>query len=658
MSNHSPDFDDCIFSLHSNDATTTPFDLSGAAQMTLYLRLRDPSGQWQGSLLSCGDPDDRWSDILWAGPIDTQHLGFREKRRLTGDRGLHYRWRTSPLAERSIPSYMRDDPTGWFEFLGRDPDNRRRLLDGVLELDVPVDLIGADGWHDVIVRYRGHVVELFVNGVLVDEEWPHGTLRCFASPLRIGAGFTGEIERLAVWDKALDDQRVARLSGTNHEIEILSGDPPSPQYWRPPGHNVHVGDCMIFCHEDRLHVYYLYDRRHHQSKWAMGAHQFAHLSSNDLIHWQRHPMALSITDPTECALGTGCFVHHNGLFHLFYIEHAKRGLFIDARHHADNIFLATSRDGEIYEKHPEPVVKLDYAQFGDINPHVIRCADGSGFLMTNSGRSIFHSTDLKHWRPTQRGQSLQQARWVCTTDFFWNGWHYITGQGKYLMSRTPVEDAQWIEPPYQGLQDGWGVPVVSQFREERYIIVGFARGERNALGKPRYANEMIFRELVQHADGTLSMKWPAELIPATGDALSLKIGTGAGNAALIEQLPFNYLLEATMVPDSGVNGYRLILRTNGMDGGCELCFDPAEKRVRFADADGFVLEAVEGLDRPLRIQVVVKDDLIDVCLNDRRTLLHRHTARGDGLLLSAADGRVHFEALTVRPLLTTDTGVC
>ena len=44
----------------------------------------------------------------------------------------------------------------------------------MLRLRVPLKLSVPADWHDVVARFRGPNLELFVDGVLVDEEWPHG----------------------------------------------------------------------------------------------------------------------------------------------------------------------------------------------------------------------------------------------------------------------------------------------------------------------------------------------------------------------------------------------------------------------------------------------------------------------------------------------------
>jgi beta-fructofuranosidase len=50
-----------------------------------------------------------------------------------------------------------------------------------------------------------------------------------------------------------------------------------------------AGNCMPF-----FHLFYLRDENRHPALGGLGAHQWEHVTSSDLIHWQQHPLALSI----------------------------------------------------------------------------------------------------------------------------------------------------------------------------------------------------------------------------------------------------------------------------------------------------------------------------------------------------------------------------
>lgn len=92
----------------------------------------------------------------------------------------------------------------------------------------------------------------------------------------------------------------ANLAGISDKSEmepdIIESFTGPADHWQPTGHNTGVGDCMPWFHEDR---FYLFDRRGHKSKYGLGAHQWAHISTKDLKTWDIHPMAIAIDSQWE-----------------------------------------------------------------------------------------------------------------------------------------------------------------------------------------------------------------------------------------------------------------------------------------------------------------------------------------------------------------------
>jgi len=70
------------------------------------------------------------------------------------------------------------------------------------------------------------------------------------------------------------------------------------QYWKPEG-AYFVGDCMPFWRQGVFHLFYLHDENHHQGLGGLGGHQWAHMSTTDLVHWQQHQLALPIDQEQE-----------------------------------------------------------------------------------------------------------------------------------------------------------------------------------------------------------------------------------------------------------------------------------------------------------------------------------------------------------------------
>jgi hypothetical protein len=61
---------------------------------------------------------------------------------------------------------------------------------------------------------------------------------------------------------------------------------------------------------------------------------------------------------------------------------------------------------------------------------------------------------------------------------------------------------------------------------------------------------------------------------------------------------------------------------------------------------------VAQLDRPFTLDVIVRDDIIDTCIDQRRTMITRRDPEptGDRLFFFVRDGEVAFEDVVVRPL--------
>jgi beta-fructofuranosidase len=668
-------------------------DLSGKKQMTLCLRVRDPEGKWDTPLLSHEAPEDRLAGILYSTGVNRPHLSYEAAQRARQGKALEFVWRTEPAEDRVKPEYFNYELSKHFS---RNQD----FMDGVLRLQAPMELIGPDRWHDVVVRFRNANLELFVDGVLVDEEWPHGALHGFRGPFLVGAGyrqgsvqsgFHGQIDHLALWDRALSDEEVGALSGGEAEIarrrrELLGLENPSLQYWRPRGFNTFVGDCMPAYYDGEFHLHYLFDRRHHRSKWGMGAHQFAHASSKDLVHWTHHPMTVKITEQWECSIGTGIIVPHQGTYHAFYIQHGRRCWFKDAPHDGDTIHVATSADGLQFRKDSQPVVPWVYVRRqdgdpGDINPDIFPDHSGSRFYLSLSGEKIWVSGDLKEWEEARGFDTFKDiGKGICSSYFHWNGWYYLMSSGSYRMSREPLKPGwSWTQPEDPATQEGLGVPEVAAFKGNRYLMVGF-------LGGTAYAGEVIFRELVQHEDGVLGTKWPVEMIPRSGGPLKLTfepldkgaVYNGGGvritapvgfSAGVLKGVPQDARITLRVKPAAGVRAFGLCVRGEGAyAGGCELRFEPARRRVQYGTpADGgmapdskangygadFGIESISGLDRAFQLDVIVKSDFVDSCIDNRRTIISRRPDRpqGDRLFFFANGGEVSFEDVTVSPLV-------
>ena len=710
-------------------------DLGSLANMTFHTRIRVPSGDWSAPVFSICDEDGHTAlELTWrrvgADPALAAHdalqhysdypgpdgrvvalefvLGLRGLEDcLSAQREQHERRR---LANPGIPPFTPP----------------RDLAAGLLRVGVPTQLIGATDWHDVTARFTGPKLELFVDGVLVDEEWPVGTMRpgrvCrIGAALRDGAlraGFRGFMDRVALWDRARSDEEIAFLSGgeaaiSTRELEILGPEQPSLQYWKPRGHNVFAGDTSPFFDGRRWHLFYLIDRRHHHSKWNAGAHQFAHASTEDLVHWQHHPLAIPI-DEQWLTCGTANCILHAGRYHFFYGMHTGRLLpnaktvrprllsGLEAKGYFDpvpfetksvpsGLACAVSDDGVHFRKER---VTINAAE----NAFVFHEPE-SGLFQMLTGRERFTSPDLRRWTmadphflPLGEDTPAQNTA-ECPCYFEWNGRHYIImGKSGFWMSRRAL-GPYWKAPgtveevvaPRWDIYDGLLVPMAAPFHGNRIILAGWL-GERDEFGALQFGGHLVFRELVQQADGTLGMKWPAEMIPAAGRALQLPFapctgGTGSRGRtirimsdgefryAAFVGVPSRARITMQVHPGRNVRSFGICLRGAGeYHSGCELRFDPARRRVQWGrpidgrpapDAEAaawtggdFAIENVEGIEQPFTLDVIVSGDILDACIaGSRMIVIRRKRLDGNRLFLFAIGGEVMFKDVCVKPLL-------
>ena len=130
------------------------------------------------------------------------------------------------------------------------------------------------------------------------------------------------------------------------------------------------------------------------------------------------------------------------------------------------------------------------------------------------------------------------------------------------------------------------------------------------------------------------------------------------------EVPRDVRITLRVKPKAGVKHFGLCVRGKGdYKSGCELQFAPARQHVQFAPvANGqmakvpgnwMAIGGVTGLDKPFTLDLIVKDDLVDACIDNRRTIITRNRSKlsGDRLFFFVDHGEVTFEEIQVRPLL-------
>ncbi|MES2826512.1 MAG: hypothetical protein V4687_00080 [Bacteroidota bacterium] len=454
------------------------------------------------------------------------------------------------------------------------------------------------------------------------------------------------------------------------------------QYWRPKG-DLFVGDCMPYFRDGKFSFYWLLDSAHHASLGGLGGHQWALSTTTDLKTWKQEPVVIGIDESWEKSICTGSMAYYKGIYYAFY---ATRLLDKDGKVN-EQLSYATSKDGIRFDKQkPNPFYtsapgysKRDFRdpkvfiddKTGEFHLFVSSWQENS--ILQHSGGALVHLTskDLKSWTvldPVLTGQSSVPE---CPDYFFWKGWYYLVygdnGDTYYVKSKSPY--GPWQEPGYQAINESWtNVVKTASFKDDRRIAAAWipSRDQNRDDGGERFGGNAIFREVVQEADGTLSTKFPSEMIPSAGSEIQLNMkadlnsmvlgqnnfivkapnGMGALHA---ENLPSNYRLTMEIEPIGSVDEFGLNLRSRSRaDGGYRLNFSPNSQTITLGNT---MIKAVKGLDKAIKVNIIVKDDIIDVSIDNKRCIVNRTPEqKGNFLWFYAKHGEVKFKSVKVNLL--------
>lgn len=505
-----------------------------------------------------------------------------------------------------------------------EPEEARNMPVGV-----PLAMLAEpEGEHEVILHFSGVRWSMYIDNELLDNDFPLGYPQW---------GAQSAWER----DPALVSKAEIFFPGIEpQKIELEKPLTSSGiQYWTPPGHNTWVGDVATFYHEGRYHVFYLYDRRGHASKFGRGAHYFEHLSTTDFKTWTEHDAATPIEEQWE-TFGTGTpFIFNDRLcisygLHTtriypsdkttlplqwnYYNEHGKTGSF---RYDTIPGFPA----GSTYSISQDGIsnFKKTHILFHPCeNPSVYSDPEGRLRMLANYGA-----------KGTWESESIDGGWWSvnegfppggdCTFFFRWGNYDYIIGGFTGLWSK-PAHGPEngYIDVVKQGLDfyNGMCVPAITEISEGRFLMAGW-------IPMVNWGGTLNIHEMIQYSDGRIGTKWLEEIIPATG-----KVKTLTGEVNQTSSFPIDapsFLLTFEVKPSDVASG-KIGLVLSGSDGyehACELQISPKKGKAqygkgnpdKFADVEKTLREggspnsarnyAIENLidtDKPFRVRMIVK----------------------------------------------------
>lgn len=347
----------------------------------------------------------------------------------------------------------------------------------------------ANEGDSVSITVRPYRIECRVNGALTDEEWPVGSIDIQSDSVSVG-------------DYCLKAEEIAPENADTAPDYIRRGI--RTDEIRMPG--VNIGDCIPFS-DDRgvqgdglYHLFYLYDRHHHRSKWGFGAHQWAHVSTRDLRMWDEHPMAIAVTEQYEGSICTGSVGFLDGKYYAWYaIRMSDRSparmtyaVSEDSVHfRKTNKYFTLPAQYEPTSARDPKVVFLDGKVHLFITTTLLSTGNGCLAHLVSDHADMSDFTDCG---PIFEHENKDQPE---CPDWFKMGTYYylvysIRGSARYLVSRKPF--SEWNVPEDNTIPCGY-VPKSATLNGRR-IFSGF-------VNEGGYAGHLVMAEARQNADGTL-----------------------------------------------------------------------------------------------------------------------------------------------------------
>ncbi|MDR3142829.1 MAG: hypothetical protein LBU37_14045 [Tannerellaceae bacterium] len=547
---------------------------------------------------------------------------------------------TYRMADGSLPTL---EAGLWLYRPDKDPQLQK------MTIGFPLAMIqNSYGKHEVVLNFTGAHFVMYVDNERVDSDFPIGYPQWKAKTAwTLNPAFVSQAE---LFMPAIQPTRGNSTKPTVHS---------QVQYWTPPGHNSWVGDIAALYHNGRYHIFYLYDRRHHASKFGCGGHYFEHISTTDFKNWTEHEAATPIDEQWE-TFGTGTpFViddklcvsyglHTSRLYpedqtmlpalKEYFDKHGKSGFF-------NNNSFPTIPSGATYSISQDGI--SNFKKNSNIfhfceNPTIYTDAEGKLTMLANfRSKGMWQSESIDgDWYPALADFPPGGD---CTFYFRWGKFDYIIGGFVDLWSKpasAPNTAYESVKATGEDFYNGFSVPTISEISNGRFLMAGW-------LPVRGWGGPLLIHELIQYPDGRIGTKWMEELAPMSGTPQSI--------ANLSDGLSFydtdhqSFLLSFDVTPKGKDSRFAVsFLPAEGADKGCEFQVNASNQTAQYAPANfkrfadpekslrnggnpqsarNYALEKLIGIDKPysVRIAVTYTDKLggvlIDSEIAGQRTMI-------------------------------------
>ena len=460
---------------------------------------------------------------------------------------------------------------------------------------IGIPLSETDGAQKFTIIYSGTKFRLLANETLLDEDYP------FGDP-------PGTPE--------------------NH-CDIPAEKQPEPQYrttplhcWSPDRLNEWVGDVSVGFFNDEYHIFYLYDRRHHKSKFGHGGHQWAHITTKDFKTWRDDGLILPCETQWQ-TFGTGTPFLLDGKLALAYGLHTER--FLPAVGTPRGMTWAISEDGIHFT--PSRISVEEMTE----NPSIYNQPDGSWIvydhgLLCRAEKWCDFKKVAKKPIPCGTNSALLNS-YECPSLFEWGGYYFmlVGFTGMYRSKSLSFETFDDLSGNGVDIYDGLKVPMVAPFKNNRMILSGW-------LGITGWGGVLGIRELVWFDDAIPGIRWLEEAMPEISDLQEVSASvTFSGE----------HYFEFTVQPEKTFS-----VTMEGVGKKILFSIDPKRKRAtlstekecptlcelgknwRKISAPGFALDHLRNIETPYKVRMMIRNErkwngcIVDVEIAGCRTLIH------------------------------------
>lgn len=548
-----------------------------------------------------------------------------------------------------------------------------------MTIGVPLALLGRpEGRHEIVLTFTGVRWTMYVDGELSDNDFPIGYPAW--EKIRSWEINPEYVSDAALYFPAIQPEKVA-LATPRTSPEI--------QYWTPAWHNAWVGDVVTFFHKGRYHLFYLFDRRGHASKFGRGAHYFEHLSTADFHTWTEHDAATPIEEQWE-TFGTGTPFVYDDKFCISYGLHTTRLFprektnlamqweYQEKQGHTGSFRFNMKEGvpaGSTYSVSEDGV--SNFKKTGILfhpceNPSIYTDPEGKLKMLANYGAKGTWASDSVNggWHCLDPNFPLGGD---CTFFFRWGQYDYIVGGFTRAWSKAAnAPESAYKDIVSEGLDfyDGLSVPAITEIPGNRFLLAGWV--QTRAWGGP-----LVIHELIQYPDGRIGTKWMNEITPETTTPRTLAKKITAPATFPTDDKSFMLTFDVVPARKGADSRFGItFLPGQGAEEACELQVSPAAKRAQFGSgsmdglaarekslregggpqqARNYAIENLIDVDKPFTVRLIVKGtdklggSLIDAEIAGQRTLVSYRPDLTVEKLLFQTEG-VELRNVKVAPL--------